>query len=49
MFKLSYSYNIAIVYAIYIKRKYRERHTKTLFLYFLYNFEILISLLSIIY
>ena len=45
-----YAYNINIninnniIYATYIKREYRVRRTKTLFLFFLYNYEILINL-----
>ena len=29
---------------MYIKREYRVKYTKSLFLFFLYNFEILINL-----
>ena len=47
-----YAYNINInvninnniIYAIYIERKYRVRHAEILSLFFLYDFEILVSL-----
>ena len=51
-YSIIYAYNINInvninnnrIYAIYIKYKHRVRYAKTLSLFFLYNFEILINL-----